>query len=174
MLPSSNQEKNAMPTMTAAIPDKIVPIKADFLLKARQAGFDDQNQAVEKHIAEGGEPCRDALRRAMPGEALILASYTPFEVSGPYKEYGPVFIQAEASPEPVDMSRLPITPQSEYLGKMFVLRAYSKDERIMDGFVVASEEAEVQLQDLLAREDVAFVLVRFAGYGCYACRIERA
>lgn len=61
-----------------------------------------------------------------------------------------------------------------YLGDQFVLHAYSAAERIVDGTVVTGEQAEATLQDMLRDENVRFVLVRFAGYGCYACRIERA
>lgn len=60
----------------------IRPIKEDFLLKVREASLDDQNQKVVRLTAAGGEPCRDVLRRAKPGEELILASYCPFTVAG--------------------------------------------------------------------------------------------
>ncbi len=63
---------------------------------------------------------------------------------------------------------------SGYLGEQFVLRAYSAAERIVGGVVVTREQAEDQLQTMLRDVEVCFVLVRFAGYGCYACRIERA
>ena len=53
---------------------KITPIRSDFLIKVREAGIDDQNQPVVTQVAMGGEPCRDVLRRANVGEALILAS----------------------------------------------------------------------------------------------------
>jgi hypothetical protein len=150
---------------------EVVPIKAEFLQRVRQTGRDDLNQPVERHIAEGGEPCRDALRRAVAGEELILASYCPFDVAGPYKEYGPVFVLAEAGKESPPISHLPIAPNDGYFKNMFVLRAYSPGERIVDGVVVQGSDAEEVLQGFLARDDVAFVLARFAGYGCYGCRI---
>lgn len=153
---------------------RVVPIRASFVERARREGLDDQNQPVERHIAEGGEPCRDALRRARPGEALILASYCPFERAGPYREYGPVFLLADGAAAVQGLDHLPLGPARGYLGERFVLRAYSAAERIIDGVVVEAHEAEARLQQMLARSDVAFVLLRFAGYGCYACRIERA
>ena len=64
--------------------------------------------------------------------------------------------------------------RSGYLGEQFVLRAHSAAEHIVGGIVVTRERAEDQLQTLLQDTNVHFVLVRFAGYGCYACRIERA
>ena len=67
---------------------QITPIRKDFLIKVRESGIDDQNQPIVHFIAEGGEPCRDVLRRAVAGEELILASYCPFSKPGPFKEYG--------------------------------------------------------------------------------------
>ena len=77
---------------------QLLPLRQDFLHKARVEGLDDQGQPVRRyHSTEGGEPCRDVLRRARPGEEVILASYCPYEQDGPYKEYGPIFILAEPS-----------------------------------------------------------------------------
>ncbi len=164
-----------MPTDTSTpLPYKIVPIHAAFLKAVRNQGLDDLTQAVELHIASGGEPCRDVFRRAAPGEHILLASYSPFELATPYKEFGPVFVLADAAPHTPPPDSLAALAHCGYLGEQFVLRAYSAAERIVGGIVVTRDAAEEQLQDMLRDENVRFVLVRFAGYGCYACRIERA
>jgi hypothetical protein len=90
-----------------ATPIRIVPICSAFLQRAR-AGIDDLGQPVERHLAAGGEPLRDALRRAVPGEAILLASHCPFTLAGPYREYGPVFVSADAGGMPA-MDALPPT-----------------------------------------------------------------
>ncbi len=149
----------------------IVPIKPAFGRRARLAGIDDQGQAVEEHVAEGGEPLRDLMRRARPGERILLGSYCPFERSGPYKEYGPIFIAAEAGGEPPPA--LPAGEADAYFAKPFVLRAYSHDERIVDALITEPADAGTNIAKLFARADAAFILARFAAYGCYACRIER-
>jgi hypothetical protein len=154
----------------------ITPIRPDFLERARGLGLDDQDQPIERHVAEGGEPLRDVMRRARPGEAIVLASYCPFSEAGPYREYGPVFIHAaqEDSVMPAWLpTRLPIDGDGTYFNRTFVLRAYSARQRIVDAVLTIPEEAESRLQDLLDRPDVSFVLARFAAYGCYACRVER-
>lgn len=163
-----------MQASTSAIPYKIVPLHGRFLQTARRQRLDDQAQAVERHVATGGEPCRDVFRRANPGEAILLASYCPFELAGPYKEFGPVFMMVDGADSPTPPDSLEALTRNGYLGDQFVLRAYSAAERIVHGTVVTREQAEATLQDMLRRADVQFVLVRFAGYGCYACRIERA
>lgn len=162
-----------MPTVARRLPYTIVPMHAAFLANARSKGLDDQAQPVEHHSASGGEPCRDVLRRAAPGEAIVLASYCPFEQATPYKEFGPVFVMADAARDTDLPNSLTALMHNGYLAEQFVLRAYSAAERIVNGIVVTREQGEDQLQALLRDPEVRFVLVRFAGYGCYACRIER-
>lgn len=154
----------------------IRPIRKDFLIKAREAGLDDQNQKVVRLIASGGEPCRDVLRRAKPGEELILASYCPFTTSGPYKEYGPVFVLASPSNENVEYQSLPLPQGSptDYLREQpFVLRAYSKEENIAAAELVEPSDAQEALIRMFSNNQVEFILARYAAYGCYGFRIER-
>ena len=150
----------------------IAPLPADFLHRVRTLGVDDQGQPVRRLIAEGGEPCRDVLRRAQPGEELILASFSPFTKSGPYKDFGPVFLLANASDESTDRDAFPTT--TGYLKERFVLRAYSSDESILDAAMLTPEDYDATLAKFLASPDVAFVHARFPTYGCFACRIDRS
>ncbi len=156
---------------SSLLPIRIVPLADAFLARVR-AGADDQGQPVERHVAQGGELLRDCLRRALPGEAILLASYCPFTVAGPYREYGPVFVSASPQPAP-RLDALPLDGEQPYLGASFVLRAYSRDERIVGATLTTASTAARNLDVFLARDDVAFVLARFAAYGCYALRVER-
>jgi Protein of unknown function (DUF1203) len=149
-------------------------IRPSFLRQVRTEGLDDLGQPVQRTIANGGEPCRDVLRRAQPGEALILASYSPFEQAGPYKEYGPVFVLAEESAEDVRRDALPAGSESDYLRGQFAIRAYSEREQIVDAALVAAQDAQRVVDEFLARGEVAFLHVRFPTYGCFACRLDRA
>lgn len=162
-----------MNDLDQTIPYKIVPVRPSFLDLAR-GGIDDLGQPVERMLAQGGEPCRDVLRRARAGEELILASYCPFSVAGPYREYGPVFILANPEASGATPDRLPVDGATPYLGASFVLRAYSREERIVDAVITTPQAAAHQLQRLLAQAATSFVLARFAAYGCYALRIETA
>lgn len=156
----------SMKTMT------IAPLPEAFLRRVRNEGIDDLGQAVKliRSVA-GGEPCRDVLRRARPGEELILASYSPFAKEGPYHEYGPVFVLAHASEEDVPRDALPIA--AGYLRDQFVLRAYSHAEEIHDAALLGPNDASETLARFLENPEVAFVHARFPVYGCFACRIDR-
>lgn len=150
----------------------IAPLPTDFIHRARTLGIDDQGQPVKRLRAEVGEPCRDVLRRARPGEELILASFSPFAKSGPYKEFGPVFLLANESDEQADRSAFPTG--SGYLRERFVLRAYSQEESIVEAAMLTPEDFDATLEKFLASPEVAFVHARFPTYGCFACRIDRA
>jgi hypothetical protein len=152
-------------------PFRIIPLPTAFLERIR-AGTDDLGQPVERHVATGGEPLRDCLRRALPGEIILLGSYCPFTLPGPYREYGPVFVSNAAGEAP-PLDVLPLQGQPPYLGASFVLRAYSADERIVDARLSSPQAAAADLDGFFARSEIAFVLARFTTYGCYALRMER-
>jgi hypothetical protein len=150
----------------------ILPLPQSFLDRVRNDGIDDQGQPVRRFVStEGGEPCRDVLRRARKGEEVILASYSPYEQSGPYKEFGPVFVLAQPGDEPIPRDELPL---GDYFRERFVLRAYDRSEAIHDAQMVTANEAPEVIERFLSSDDVAFVQARFPVYGCFACRIERA
>jgi hypothetical protein len=155
-----------MTAFTTAAAVSIAPIPEAFLERVRSEGIDDLGQPVKRVVAEGGEPCRDVLRRAVAGEELILASFTPFTKSGPYKEYGPIFVLANPDGE---SARL----QPGYLREQFTIRAYSKAEEIVDAALVKAAEFDETVQRFLASENTAFLHVRFPAYGCFALRIDR-
>lgn len=151
----------------------VAPIPAEFLRRVRTEGRDDLGQQVKRVRAEGGEPCRDVLRRAVEGEELILASFSPFEKPGPYKEYGPIFVLANESSEPVSRDAVQTGSERDYLRGQFAIRAYSSDEEIIDAALVGAAEAQGIVEELFARPDTAFLHVRFPSYGCFACRLDR-
>ena len=157
----------------------IAPIPQDYLDRVRNRNIDDLGQPVRRQIsATGGEPCRDVLRRAKPGEALILASFSPFTVLGPFREYGPIYVlaQSTAAHEDVDRSQLPLVSNSAaaYFAGQFALRAYDREENIVDSALVRAQDGEAQLERFLARADTAFVHARFPSHGCFALRVDRA
>ena len=144
----------------------IAPIPDAFLHRVRSEGLDDLGQPVKRVIASGGEPCRDVLRRAVAGEELILASFTPFSKPGPYKEYGPIFVLAHGS----DDRGL----RDGYLREQFVIRAYSEAEEILDAALVKASDFDATIERFFESDSTAFLHVRFPTYGCFALRIDRA
>src|SRR5262249_12297579 len=147
----------------------IAPVPTAFLRRVRSEGIDDLGQPVKHVVAEGGEPCRDVLRRARPSERLILASFTPFSKPGPYKEYGPIFVLADETSEEIRRDALPSAgSEDDYLRQQFVIRAYSDAEEILDAELIKAPEIAATVERFLDRSDTAFLHVRFPTYGCFA------
>jgi hypothetical protein len=156
------------------VPIRIAAIPNEFLDRVRRDGIDDLGQPVKRVIAEGGEPCRDVLRRAHPGEALILASFSPFTKAGPYREFGPIFVLAAAADESVRRDQLPTEGEQRFLRDQFAIRAYSDAEEIIDAAIVPASDAAAAIERLLGTDGTAFLHARFPAYGCFALRIDRA
>ena len=151
---------------------RIAPLPADFLDRVRVQGVDDQGQPVRRLVAEGGEPCRDVLRRASAGEEIILASFCPVPQAGPYRELGPVFVLAAPSDEPVERDGL-LLGRPGYFNAEYVIRAYGHGGDILDARRVATADGPRQVADLLSGPEVAWVDARFPLMGCFACRVQR-
>ncbi|BBH12942.1 DUF1203 domain-containing protein [Chromobacterium haemolyticum] len=146
-----------------------------FVERARREGIDALGQPVRRMTASGGEPFRDALRRASQGEELILASYSPFRQAGPYREYGPVFLAAESQPEtlPELSSLLRRVGENAYLGASMALRAYDDEQTMLEAVLLPTQEVEETMARWEARPEIAFAMLRFPAHGCYALRLNR-
>ncbi|GAA3460195.1 DUF1203 domain-containing protein [Saccharothrix longispora] len=146
---------------------KVHPIPADVLARARAlAGADEHH---ELHPDAPGSPLRCCLRKAAPGEPLVLFRYSPPSGRGPYEEVGPVFAHAApcAGPDgatdlPDDLGRAPRT-----------LRAHTAGGRIHRGETTRPHELADRVAALLDDPAVAVVQVRSASHGCFLYAVTR-
>ena len=147
------------------------PLAAGFADRIRKTLHDDFARSVGVTIAEGGEPLRDQLRRAAPGERIILCSHQAVPLPSPFAEIGPIFISAEpAVSAPLWRDELP----PGYFPRTLALRAYDERDCITDSAVCEPAAAPGKIREFLGRAGVAYVHARFAGHGCYACRFDRS
>jgi hypothetical protein len=126
---------------------------------------------VERVIANAPHafPCRHCLTDAAVGEELVLLRHDPFAQPGPFREVGPIFVHQRACTRAETGSALP-----DQLGRrLLALRGYDARERMVACEVTLGRELAGLVEQLLGRPEVAFLHVRFARAGCFACRIER-
>ncbi|HEX8950959.1 MAG TPA: DUF1203 domain-containing protein [Polyangia bacterium] len=148
----------------------IIALGTDVVARWRSAAVDDYGNRLTPILADcpAAFPCRHCLRDAEPGEALLLASHSPFALAGPYREVGPLFVHAQPCARfsggdvPLQLRR-----------RLLALRGYDRAQALVDGVVVEGAAIEDALASLFARAEVDWVHVRFARPGCFACRIER-
>ena len=147
------------------------PIPPARLGEIRAAMTDEAGHRLAVRVdAAGGNPLRCCLRETLPGEEVLLISYTPPGASGAYAERGPVFIHAQPCPGYLTPGQYP--PGLRH--RQQVVRAYDHQGQIYDGIVVSDgEEAETVIRSLLTRSDVALVHLRNVGYGCYNFAVRR-
>ncbi len=152
---------------------QVQPIPADFVRRVRETGIDDEGNTVRFLRSDtGGEPVRDGLRRVQASEEIVLCAYSPFRTRSLYREVGAIFLLA-ASAEPVQPPRGVFPP--DFLSGDIVLRAYDANEEIVAAeLLLAGRRPEPVIEKFFADSAVAFIHVRFAAYGCFACCVERA
>ena len=114
-------------------------------------------------LAEGGEPCRRCLRRAEPGEPLLLLGYDPFVVRSPYAGQGPVFVHERCGERGAGVEQV--------RGSVLSVRAYDEDAMLLDSEVMPGEALGDRAAELLDGA-AAFLHVHFAGPGCFAFRVD--
>jgi hypothetical protein len=137
-------------------------------------GLDAYGFPAETRISDGpGHPCRHCLGNIDAGETVLVLAYRPFPDLQPYAETGPIFLHAE----PCRRYRAEeIQPPVLETSRDYILRGYGADDRIVygTGAVTLKEDVRAYAEDLLARDEIAYVHVRSARNNCYQCRISAA
>ena len=135
-----------------------------FVIQPLPAGEVDSDAPTAVRLtAEGNEPCRRCLRRARPGEALLLLGYDPFTVRSPYAGEGPVFVHEHCGE--------PGAGTDQVRGSVLSVRSYDRDAMLVDAEVMPGEALADRATALL-EGDAAFLHVHFAGPGCFAFRVD--
>lgn len=132
---------------------------------------DSYGNAPELVSSSGGMPCRHCLRHINEGKPMLVLAYRPFPKLQPYAETGPIFLHAEACDRYEPSGILPPILESPD----YIVRGYGRDDRIVygTGAVTATDAIIHRAQELLDRNDIAYVHVRSARNNCYQCRIDR-
>ena len=137
-------------------------------------GPDANGMAPERHISDGdGVPCRHCLQDVPAGEAYLILGYRPFPEAQPYAEVGPIFLHADPCSAYSEGGALPAMYRE---GSPKIVRGYDRNDRIVygTGKVVDVPDITAYAEDLLSREDIAYVHVRSSQNNCFAFRINRA
>lgn len=135
-------------------------------------GPDAYGHRPETKVSDGpGYPCRHCLKNIDAGEELLILAYRPFPELQPYAETGPIFLHKQPCERYAAEEVLPpMLSSSDY-----IVRGYGHDDRIVygSGAVTSTDKIASRAEELLAREDIAYVHVRSARNNCYQCRIDK-
>ena len=114
-------------------------------------------------------PCRVTLEDAEIGERVLLLSFLHQDAHSPFKASGPVFVR-ETAREAYDSDVLPPVFRA---GRLLSARAYDAIGMMIDADLTGSDNLELLLEKLFARDDTDYVHVHYARRGCFAARVER-
>jgi len=135
-------------------------------------GVDAYGHRPEIMISDGlGHPCRHCLKNIDAGEELLVLAYRPFPELQPYAETGPIFLHKQPCQRYAAQEILPpMLSSTDY-----IVRGYGHDDRIVygSGAVTPTEKVAARAEELLAREEIAYVHVRSARNNCYQCLIDK-
>jgi hypothetical protein len=124
-----------------------------------------------RHVAGSRRPCRVSLDYTPPDETAILLTYSHQPAAhSPYRASGPIYVR-EAVREAFD--RVNDVPPVLQLSSALSLRAYDRDDMMIDAEVTPGSDVRQVIERLLANDGTAYVHAHFAPRGCYLARIER-
>ena len=136
-------------------------------------GLDAYGKLPERHISDGsGIPCRHCQQDVAKEDIYLILAHCPFPNLHAYAETGPIFLHVQACQRYPEIAK---TPDMFLKRDRFLLKGYSKDDRIVygTGQIVQSAEVDEKAADILTRDDVSYVHVRSALNNCFSCRIDR-
>lgn len=151
----------------------VVALPSQTVAGWRRGGLDAYGLVPERVASSSGAgtPCRHCLAQVPAGRPYLIVAHRPFGGLNPYAETGPLFVCAD------DCARGggAALPAAMLTAATYLLRGYSRDERIVygSGGVVPTGEISARCAALFAQDEIAAVHVRSATNNCYFFRVER-
>lgn len=115
-------------------------------------------------------PDRVELRDAEPGEPLLLLNYEHQPALSPYRSSHAIFVLEHASHSYDRVGEVPALLRRRVISA----RAFDEQGMIVDAALCPGSELEPTIDQLLARENTAYLHLHYAKHGCFACRVDRA
>jgi hypothetical protein len=120
--------------------------------------------------AHSGFPCRVTLREAASGQTVILAAFEHQSAHSPYRASGPIFVIEGSSAAARFENEVPPVVRT----RLISVRAYDKDDLIVDAEVVEGAVIEPVIARMFADARVRYLHLHNARRGCFSCRVDRA
>ena len=152
---------------------QIVPLPAEDFAQLFALSED---ELAARHIVseivtkKPGTPCRVSLQYAEPGERVLLLNHQHQPAQTPYQASHAICVRegvtaADLAPgELADVFKVPV---------VLSVRAFDNTGMLRAAELVEGPSSAAVFDGLLEREDVAYLQVHFAKYGCFAAHVER-
>ena len=117
-----------------------------------------------------GFPCRVSLEHAQIGDELLLLPFVHHAVESPYRASGPIFVRRGVRQRELAAGEVP----PYVTQRLMSIRAYDATNMMLAAEVCEGTLVAAQLERFFADENVAYVQLHNAKYGCYSCQAVRA
>lgn len=118
----------------------------------------------------GGYPCRVSLEDAGPGERLLLVNHVSADVTTPFRASHAIFVREGAEAAPVYRDAVPVMLDRRTLS----LRGFDRAGMLVGAGLAGPGEADGGIRGLLEDEEIEYVDVHNAAWGCFLARAERS
>lgn len=144
---------------------RLDPIDPDDADRLRAGGGD-------RFVADAmpGFPCRQCLRDAEIGEALVLVAHDPFTKDSPYRSRSPIFLHERPCAPRHDDQELP----EQLTRRQLSVRAFDSDAMMIDAEVIDGADLKSALARFFADRATHEVHVHNASRGCWAASASRS
>lgn len=115
-----------------------------------------------------GFPCRQCLRDAEIGEAMILVSHDPFSGTSPYRSASPIFLHRD----PCTRDETDEMPE-QLTRRRLSVRAFDTDEMMLDAALIEGRDLAATIIHLLTNAEVERLHIHNEPRGCYAASVRR-
>tara|TARA_R110000765_G_scaffold201722_1_gene307137 strand:- start:167 stop:673 length:507 start_codon:yes stop_codon:yes gene_type:complete len=116
-----------------------------------------------------GFPCRISLEDADVGEEVILFHHTSHDVDTPYRNCYAIFVRTGLSAAAQYIDAVPPV----FDGRNLAMRAFGEDAMLKTASLASPGEADRVIRQLFELDEVAYIDVHNAAYGCFAARVKR-
>jgi len=129
-------------------------------------------KGAERRTTQPGNdyPCRVTLEVARPGEPVLLLSYPVQPEGSPYQGVSPIFVREAAETQYVGYDEIP----EQIAPRLMSVRAFNTRHYIVAADVTPGAQLGELAETFFQNNDVSYLHVHHARWGCYVGRIDRA
>ena len=152
---------------------RYIPMDSATADRFRRTGVDDGGNPFRQMTAEQPKyPCRHCLRKAKPGEHLLLGSYHLELPRGAYWTPSPVFVHADQC----EQFHTENEPPEILFGPLLSVRAYDADHQMIYPLsdVAHGQEAHGLLERAFTDTKTSYVNIHTAQFGCFCAGLSEA
>ncbi|WP_019831988.1 DUF1203 domain-containing protein [Sphingomonas sp. PR090111-T3T-6A] len=118
----------------------------------------------------GAFPCRVTLEDAEPGESVLLLNHVSADVATPFRASHAIFVREGATRAPAHRDAPPPLLDTRRLS----LRGFDAAGMMRAAMVAEPGGADAGIRGLLDDEEILYVDVHTAAWGCFLARAERS